>query len=247
MSNFETFNQLHFQADPFILPNVWNVKSAKVIESIGFKAMATSSGAIADSLGYKDGEEIPFNELLYIVKRIRACTSIPVSGDLERGDTNDPSILNEYIQNLIDVGVAGINLEDAQGEDIYLRKLSGVKNYLDKTGQRLFINARSDVFLQKLPNPLETTLKRAAKYKEAGANGLFVTAVNDSVIIKEIVDSISLPVNVVSVPKLPSVSTLAACGIKRISMAVFLYNATYNKTEKLMKEIYDRQSFEPLF
>src|SRR5688500_1246632 len=87
MTNFETFYQLHQQPAPFILANVWNVKSAKIVEACGFKAMATSSGAIADSLGYRDGEEIPFSELLYVVKRIRSCTTIPLSVDLERGYT----------------------------------------------------------------------------------------------------------------------------------------------------------------
>ena len=247
MTNFETFHQLHHQAAPFILANVWNVKSAKVVEACGFKAMATSSGAIADSLGYKDGQEIPFDELLYVVKRIKLCTSIPLSVDLERGYTDDLSLLNDHIQNLIDVGVAGINLEDAQGEENYLRKLSSIKNYLVKTSQQFFVNARTDVFLQKLPGPLETTLKRAARYKDAGADGLFVTAVDDTDLIKKIVASTSLPVNVVGVPKLSTISTLAACGVKRISMAVFLYKATYNQTEMIAKEILNEQSFKPLF
>jgi len=247
MTNFETFYHLHHQPAPFILANVWNVKSAKIVEVCGFKAMATSSGAIADSLGYRDGEEIPFSELLYVVKRIRSCTTIPLSVDLERGYTDDLSLLNDHIQNLIDIGVAGINLEDAQGEDSYLRKLSGIKSYLDKTSQRLFVNARTDVFLQKLPSPLETVLKRATRYKEAGADGLFVTAVDDTEVIKKIVATTSLPVNVVGVPKLSPVSMLTACGVKRISMAVFLYKATYNKTEMMAKDILHGQSFEPLF
>jgi 2-methylisocitrate lyase-like PEP mutase family enzyme len=246
MTNFETFHQLHHLAAPFLLANVWNVKSAKVVEASGFKAMATSSGAIADSLGYRDGEEIHFQELLYVVRRIKLCTSIPLSVDLERGYTDDLSLLNDHIQKLIDAGVAGINLEDAQGEDSYLKKLNSIKNHLVKTNQQLFINARTDVFLQKLPNPLEITLKRAAKYKEEGADGLFVTGVNDTELIKEIVASTSLPVNVVGVPKL-SVSALTACGVKRISMAIFLYKATYTKLEMMAKEILKEQSLESLF
>jgi len=180
MNYFEQFHQLHNQARPFILANVWNVKSARIVEAGGFEAMATSSGAIADSLGYKDGEQIPFSELLYVVKRIRSCTSIPLSVDLERGYTDDLTLLNEYIQMLIDAGVAGINLEDAQGEHIYLKKLSSIKNYVTKTNQQLFINARTDGFLQKLPSALETTLQRAGLYQDAGADGLFVTGVNDT-------------------------------------------------------------------
>jgi len=246
MNNFEKFHQLHSQAKPFILANVWNVKSAEVVERSGFEAMATSSGAIADSLGYKDGEQIPFSEMLYVVKRIRACTNIPLSVDLERGYTDDLALLNEQIQKLIDTGVAGINLEDAQGEHIYLQKLSSIRNYLTRTNQQLFINARTDGFLQKLPSPLETTLSRARLYQEAGADGLFVTGLKDPQIIKEIVSATPLPVNVVSVPGL-SVTDLTECGVRRVSMAVFLYRATYSKMEIMAKDILIGRSFDPLF
>jgi 2-methylisocitrate lyase-like PEP mutase family enzyme len=247
MSDYETFHQLHYQSQPLILANVWNAKSAQIAESSGFKAVATSSGAIAESLGYKDGENIPFSELLYIVQRIKASISIPLSVDVERGYTDDLELLNKHIQQLIDCGVVGINLEDAQGEDIYLKKLNGIKNYLVKTNQQLFINARTDGFLQKLPSPLETTINRARLYKEAGADGLFVPGVQDTEIIKEIVSSTTLPVNVVNANKTLSIAALANCGIKRISMAVLLYKATYKKVEMMTKEILDKQSFESLF
>jgi 2-methylisocitrate lyase-like PEP mutase family enzyme len=247
MGDYETFHQLHYQSQPLVLANVWNGKSAQIAESSGFKAVATSSGAIAESLGYKDGENIPFAELLYIVQRIKASISIPLSVDMERGYTNDLKLLNENIQKLIDTGVVGINLEDAQGEDIYLKKLNGIKNYLAKTNQQLFVNARTDVFLQKLPNPLETTIRRAKLYKEAGADGLFVTGVQDIKIIKEIVSSTTLPVNVVNANKSLSLAMLADCGVKRVSMAVLLYKATYKKVEVMAKEILDKQSLEILF
>jgi 2-methylisocitrate lyase-like PEP mutase family enzyme len=247
MTDYEKFRQLHHQSTPLILANVWNAKSAQITESSGFKAVATSSGAIAESLGYKDGEHIPFAELIYIVERIKACVSIPLSVDMERGYTDDLKLLNEHIQELIDIGAVGINLEDAQGEDIYLKKLNSIKNYLSKTNQQLFINARTDAFLQKFPSPLETTIKRAELYKEAGADGLFVTGVQDTKIIREIVSSTILPVNVVNAGKTLTLPALADCGVKRISMAVLLYKATYKKVEMMVKEILEKQSFEPLF
>ena len=238
---------MHYQSTPLILANAWNAKSAQLSEQAGFKAVATSSGAIAESLGYKDGEQIPFVELLYMVQRIKASISIPLSVDMERGYTNDIEVLNENIQKLIDAGVAGINLEDAQGEDIYLKKLSSIKNYLVKTNQQLFINARTDVFLQKLPSPLETTIKRAKLYKEGGADGLFVTGVQDTETIKEIVTFTTLPVNVVGAGKVASIATLADSGVKRVSMAVLLYKATYKKAEMMATKILNKQSLEPLF
>jgi len=203
MNQYEKFYQLHQQQKPFILANAWNARSAQLIEEAGFEAIGTSSGAISNSLGYEDGEKIPFNELLYIVQRIKSCTNIPLSVDVERGYTNDLNVLTDNIQKLIDSGVSGINIEDAQGEEIYLRKLESIKNYLVKTNQQLFINARTDVFLQKLPSPLETTLKRAKLYQDAGADGLFVPAVSDTAVINEITSFTTLPVNMVGTSKLP--------------------------------------------
>lgn len=246
MDHYQTFLNLHHQDGPFIIGNAWNAKSALIIQNAGFDAIATSSGAIADSLGYKDGEQIPFDELLYIVKRIRASTSIPLSVDIERGYSNS-GISVRYIQSIIDTGAVGINLEDNQGQEIFLKKLEALSNYLDKTNQRLFINARTDVFLQKLPNQLETVITRAALYKNAGANGLFVTGIQDTEKIKEIVSAVALPVNVVGVSSIASVSVLAACGVKRISMAGMLYSAGYQKINAIVNTIRAENSLNALY
>lgn len=246
MTDYEKFHQLHWQPEPLVVANAWNAKSAQIAESSGFKAVATSSGAIADSLGYKDGEHIPFAEMLYVVQRIKASISVPLSVDFERGYTDDLNLLTEYIQQLLDAGVVGINLEDVQGEDVYLKKLISIKNYLRKTGQQLFINARTDAFLQKLPSPLETTIRRARLYEEAGAHGFFVTGIQDTETIKEIVSSTTLPVNVVGTGKLASIPALARCGVKRVSMAVLLYKATYKNVELMAKEILTTQSLATL-
>ncbi|MFN8355464.1 MAG: isocitrate lyase/phosphoenolpyruvate mutase family protein [Spirosomataceae bacterium] len=246
MNTYESFYQLHHQDQPFILANAWNVNSAKIIEKSRFAALGTSSGAISNSMGYEDGEKMPFNELLYIVQKITAKVKIPVSVDFERGYTDNLSELTNNINKLIEAGVVGINLEDAQGEEIYLKKLFAIKNHLVKTNQNLFINARTDGFLQKLDFPLELTIKRAKQYQEAGADGLFVTGVQQLNDIQNIVSATPLPVNIVAVPKLYSVSQLAAIGVKRISMAVFLYKATYATIEALAKEVVSANSFEKL-
>lgn len=247
MNHYQTFYELHHRQQPLVIANAWNAKSAQIIEKAGFEAIATSSGAIADSLGYKDGENIPFDEMMYIIQRIKAVSSIPLSVDMERGYTDDPKILKENIQKIIDTGVAGINLEDHQGEEIYLRKLYTIRNYLQQSNQQLFINARTDVFLQKLPNPLETVIVRAGLYKDAGAEGLFVTGVQDTDLIKAIVSAVSLPVNVVGVSSLSSVELLADCGVKRISMAGILYTAGYKKTEVLATAIKAANSLAALY
>ena len=247
MNNYERFYQLHHQAVPFVLPNAWNVKSAQLINQSGFYAVGTSSGAISNSMGYEDGEKMPFKELLYIVQRITKNVTIPVSVDLERGYTDNMSELTNNIEALIDAGVVGINIEDAQGEELYLRKLTAIKNHLEKNNHKLFINARTDGFLQKLDSPIELTIKRAKLYKEAGADGLFVTAVSDAAIITKIASSITLPLNVVGTPKLASIQDLSGSGVRRISMAVLLYKASYAQLNKLIEEVNVKKSFVPLF
>ena len=247
MNDHEQFYRLHHQSAPLVIANAWNAKSAQIIQAAGFDAIATSSGAIADSLGYRDGEQIPFDELLYIVRRIKASTSIPLSVDMEKGYSDNPDQLQDHIQKLIEIGVAGINIEDSQDETLFLRKLERIKSYLTKTGQQLFINARTDGFLLKIDRPLEQTILRARRYEDAGADGLFVTGIQDPAFIREISSATSLPVNVVGNPGLSSFKALADCGVKRISMAVLLYKATYKQLERITVDINAEASLSPVF
>jgi len=247
MDHYQLFYNLHHQELPLVVGNAWNAKSAQMIEKAGFDAIATSSGVIADSLGYKDGEQIPFEEMLYMVRRIKSVINIPLSVDMERGYTNDLQELTGNIQKIIDIGAVGINLEDNQGEEIYLEKLYAITDYLKSTNKQLFINARTDVFLQKLPNPVETVIARAKLYKAAGANGLFVTGVQDTGIIKQIVAAVDLPVNVVGVSAIADVQLLAHCGVKRVSMAGILYTASYRKINELITAIKAENSLARLY
>lgn len=247
MNQYQIFYDLHHQAQPLLLANAWNVKSAQIIEKAGFNAIATSSGAIANSLGYNDGEQIPFEELLYIVKRIKASTNIPLTVDLERGYTNDLDVLNSHIQQIIDIGATGINIEDNQGEDIFLEKLKSITKYLTHTNQKLFINVRTDVFVQKLDNPIETVINRAKLYKDAGADGLFVIGLKDLETTEKIAHSVPLPLNVVGISSLSSVEELTRIGVKRISMAGILYSAGYEKINSLVKTIKEENSLSKLY
>ena len=247
MNQFENFYQLHNRNEPLLIANAWNAKSAQVIEKVGFEAIATSSGAIAASMGYPDGEQMPFAEMLYVISRIKAATNLPLTVDFERGYTDDLTILNEQLQQLIDTGAVGINIEDNQGEDLYLRKLSSIKNYLTRTGQQLFINARTDGFLQKVEQPLETTIRRASLYKNAGADGLFVTGIQDADMIRQIASSTSLPVNLVGNPKFSDIRILGDLGVKRISMAGNLFGAVYKRTEAILTDIKTENSLSNLF
>lgn len=247
MDHYNTFRRLHHRERPFILANVWNVQSALVMEQNGFEAIGTSSGAIAHSLGYQDGEDISFDELLYVVQRISSNVQVPLTVDMERGYAMDEKRLTDNIQRLIDAHVVGINIEDTQGEAIYLKKLYTIRDYLEKSNQKLFVNARTDGFLKKLDKPLKLTIRRAEMYRDAGADGLFVTGLSDLALIKEIAASIPLPLNVIGNSKLLSIGDLTDCGVKRVSMAGTLYKVVYGYLGKLAKEIMDRRTFESLY
>jgi 2-methylisocitrate lyase-like PEP mutase family enzyme len=189
---------------------------------------------------------MPFAEMLYIISRIKAATSLPLSVDFERGYTDDLTLLNQHVQQLIDTGVVGINLEDNQGEELYLKKLASIKNYLLQTGQQLFLNARTDGFLQKVDSALETTIRRAGLFKDAGADGLFVTGVQDEEVVRQLVAATTLPVNVVGVAKLSSIQALTDLGVKRISMAGILFGAVYKKAETVLAGVKAENSFSGL-
>ncbi|MGC4035183.1 MAG: isocitrate lyase/phosphoenolpyruvate mutase family protein [Chitinophagaceae bacterium] len=252
MNSYETFVQLHQQKSLLILANSWDVYSARLAEKNGYKAIATSSLAIAVALGYEDGENIPFSELLYMVKRIVSGVSIPVTVDLEAGYSDTIEGIISNIDQLIDAGVVGINFEDAKKRELvsvdsFCEKLKGIRNHLNKSKRNLFINARTDGYLLKVPSPQSVTIERIRKYETAGASGIFVPFVSDIDAIKEITSAVSLPVNILSMPGLPSFSDLAKVGVHRVSLGSTLFRATYRNAEKLMQEVNEKQNVAALF
>ncbi|GAB2832469.1 isocitrate lyase/PEP mutase family protein [Ferruginibacter profundus] len=252
MNQFETFLQLHKQATPLLLGNCWDVSSAKILEAAGFKAIATSSMAVAQSLGYNDGQHMPFELLLATAKRIQQNITVPFSVDLERGYSTTIKGIIQNIVQLHDIGVAGINLEDSangtmEAAPAFAKTISGIANYLAQKNIPLFINARTDAFLVKLPDALEETLQRIKVYENTGASGIFVPFIKNESDIKSIVAATTLPVNILPVPGLPDMATLTAIGVKRISLGSALFNAYKTQTTNTIRLIMQQQSFEPLF
>src|SRR5258706_5241283 len=177
MSQYEKFFQLHHGDDPVLIGNVWDATSAKVFERNGFKAIATSSAALARTMGYEDGENIPFDLLLKIVERIISSVSIPLSVDMETGYSNYIEVILQNIDRLNELGVAGFNIEDSSrsGErklrstDEFQKIISAIKDHLEKKNMKMFINARTDAYLVNLPSPLVETIQRIKAYENAGA------------------------------------------------------------------------------
>ncbi len=249
------FKDFHDQTDPILICNVWDVNSAKIAEQLNFQAIGTSSGAIATMLGYPDGEKISFDELLYIVTRIRKKTTIALTVDLESGYSRDAFEIVEHIKKLEQLGVIGINIEDSivRAKRVIMTRLDFAK-LLDKICTRLiqsniktFINVRTDTFLLGLPNAVSETLVRANTYQESGAHGIFVPCIEKEEDIETVVKNIDIPLNVMCMPKLPKFEILKSLGVKRISMGNFIFNKISVNLKKKLVTIQNDKSFKNLF
>jgi 2-methylisocitrate lyase-like PEP mutase family enzyme len=236
-----------------LIGNVWDVASAKLFEEAGFKAIATSSAAIANSLGYEDGQNMPFGLMLETVQRIKKSISIPLSVDMERGYANTIPGIIQNIEKLHEAGVIGINIEDSlkdsrlRSVESFQKLISCIANHLSRKNMQLFINARTDAFLLKLPNAPNETILRANAYEAAGANGLFVPFMTSITDIKKVVAVTSLPVSVFFCKGLPDFKTLTGAGVKRISMGTALYKAIKKDLQKRIETIQKAQSVNSIF
>jgi 2-methylisocitrate lyase-like PEP mutase family enzyme len=245
-SKFETFKELHQATELFVLPNVWNVKSAEFFQGRSIPAIATSSAAVADSLGYEDGEGMPFSDYLFVIKRILSSVQMPLSVDLEMGYGKSEEEIYVNMLKLIELGVAGINIEDsivsAAGRVLkdakgFARMIENSKNRLVLANSDLFINVRCDTFLLNVENKQQETRRRLMVYEAAGADGIFLPCICDEEDIAEAATHTRLPLNVMCVPGLPDFGTLNELGVKRVSMGPLLFNRVYDNMETVFHGI----------
>ena len=253
--SIENFKKLHFVNKPLLLANVWDVISAKAAEKAGFLAIGTSSHAIANMLGYEDGQNIPFDEMLFVIERIKKSVNIEVSADIESGFTEDLATLNQYIEKLVDVGIVGINLEDGNTDEekrkladssILSNKIKSVKDYLKSKGKDIFINARIDTYTTKVNHPLDETLKRAKLYKEAGADGIFVPLIEDKNEIETVINEIGLPLNIFVTPNLNSYRLISQLGVHRISSGNKVFAKVTDFTNDFFKDLNESKDLSTL-
>jgi 2-methylisocitrate lyase-like PEP mutase family enzyme len=236
-AKFQTFNDLHQSADLFILPNVWNAKSAIVFQEKGFPAIATSSAAVAGSLGYLDGEGMPFRDYLFVINRILCSVQIPLSVDMEMGYGATDEEICGHILTLAGMGVAGINIEDSiidrSGRVLkearqFAETIGHIKNKLVSAAIDIFINVRCDAYLLSVENKRQETSRRVKMYEAAGADGIFLPCICDEDDISSAVRDTTLPLNVMYMPGLPGVEQLQLLGVKRVSMGPFSFNKMYD-------------------
>ena len=252
MSKFETFKKLH-TADLFILPNAWTPESAMLLEQCGYPAVGTSSAAVAASLGYSDGEGMPFEDYFFIIKRITASVTIPVTIDMEMGYGKIDAAIYDNLRKLVDAGVVGINIEDSmisngkrvlKPADRFAQTIEFLKNKLNESGRSLFLNVRCDTFIAE--NTIGETANRLKLYESAGADGIFLPFISKKEDIKQAVANTKLPLNVMCIPGLPEIGELNQLGVKRVSMGPFLHNKAYGVAKELAKTVLDQKSLKSI-
>jgi 2-methylisocitrate lyase-like PEP mutase family enzyme len=234
---------LHRPGDPLMLLNVWDSRSARLVAAAGLPAVATSSAAIADSLGYHDGEATPVGEMLDAITRIAVAVAVPVTADLERGYRMSPT---ELVERLAATGAAGCNLEDSDPRtgvliDAERRAdfLAEVRSAGRRCGIDLVINARIDTFLTKPGGDpaarLAETVRRARLYQAAGVDCVYPILLSDDSAIADLVAAISAPVNLLANDHTPA--RLAELGAARISFGARLYAASKDHLAGLIAEL----------
>lgn len=221
MSN-PTFRSLHDAADLLLLPNAWDAGSARLIESLGAKAIATTSAGVAWSRGYPDGDALPIEQLLATAREIARVVRVPLSVDIEAGYSDDPAAVASVVAGVIDAGAQGINIEDGAGSpELLCAKIEAARQSAARSGVDLFINARTDIYLRGLASgeaAVEAVVRRAERYRAAGCDGLFVPGLADGRAIAAVAGAIGpLPLNIMLVPGLPSLDLLRTQGVRRLS------------------------------
>ncbi len=245
---------MHESELPLIICNVWDVPSAQIARRLGFRAIGTSSAAIAAMLGYRDGEEISFEEVFYIVQRIRSAVDLPLTVDIEAGYGATADQVARNIILLNDLGVCGVNIEDSYcnpgrtllGVDVFAGKLAEICKILAESECEIFVNVRTDTFLLGLENALEETIIRGNRYREAGADGIFVPCITSNNDISEVVSQLSLPLNVMCTPRMPNFEVLGGLGVKRISMGNYAFDKVGQLLDEELSTILTDNSFEKL-
>lgn len=255
------FLKYHQDEEILVLLNSWDAGSSKLIEACGYKAIATTSMGIAASLGYPDCQVITLPEMIEAITKIVKAVNAPVTVDIEAGYGNNLNEIINSIQKIIATGIVGINIEDSIDlnpvlidEMEFCERISAIRELSDSLGFHLVINARTDSFYTSTGSSqekLSESIKRGNKYREAGADCIFVQPVWDKETIKTLVKEINAPVNILSNPAIgaglpPSVRELQDMGVSRLSLGSSLMKATLAIIKKVADELSEHGTYDLL-
>lgn len=251
----ERFRALHDGPAMLVLPNAWDVVTARVLEGAGFPAIATTSAGIAWAAGYADGERISRAEMLAVVRRITAAVRIPVTADMEAGYGTTPEAAAETARGVIAAGAVGLNLEDGTSHgtlvepELQMDRIRAVREAAGSARMPLVLNARTDAFEVTQWSPTErltAALRRANGYRAAGADCLFVPHVSDAPTIGRLAREIDGPLNVIAGPPAPPLPELARLGVRRASLGPRLVQATLGLLRRIAAELLERGTYDAM-
>jgi len=252
-----TLRAMHRGPKLLLLPNAWDVASARIFEESGFGAIATTSAGVAFSLGYPDGQKISKEEMLARVARIARAVKVPVTADVESGYGGRPEDAAQTAREVIAAGAVGMNLEDATHNDetplvelpLQLEKIHAVKEAAMKARVLLVLNARTDVYLLEVGSPAtryDEALKRLIAFRDAGAECVFIPGVRDPETIARFVRDLQCPINILAGPGSPSIPELERVGVARVSLGSGPMRATLGFLQRMAKELRSRGTYSSL-
>jgi 2-methylisocitrate lyase-like PEP mutase family enzyme len=255
----EAFLRMHDRSQILLLPNAWDAASARIFEDAGFSAVATTSAGVSYTAGYPDGEAIPLEDMVTIVRWIARAVAFPVTADIESGFGSSPREVGETVRMVIEAGAVGVNLEDTvhgaeHGTDrqlydlpIAVERIRAARDAAEAAGVPIVINGRTDVFLLGIgekASRFEHAVRRLNAYREAGADCLYPIGYLDPETIASLVKAINGPINVIGVPGTPPVSELQKLGVARVSTASGPARIAMTATRKLATDLVRNGNFE---
>lgn len=242
------FRQLHRGPNVLILPNAWDVASARIFEDAGYPAIATTSAGIAYSLGYPDGQHIPREEMMARIGRIARAVHVPVTADIEAGYGPTVADVAKTTSELIQLGVVGMNLEDGSGDpthplidfELAIDKIKAARQAAVNVRAQIVINGRTDVYLLPAGNSdadYSEALRRLLAFRDAGADCVFAPGLKDAETIGRLAKAVECPLNILAGPGSPSIPELAKLGVARVSVGSGPMRATLGLLRRLAEEL----------
>lgn len=253
----ESFRRLHHGPNILVLANCWDVASARVLEAEGAPAIATSSAGVAYTLGYPDGQRISRDEMLAVVARVAKAVKVPVTADVESGYGPRPEDAARTAQAVIAAGAVGMNLEDSTEESdtalievsLAVEKIRAVREAGSRAGVPLVINARTDVYLNQVGAPdsrYDHALRRAAAFRDAGADCIFLPGVREPELITRFVKDLKFPINILAGPGFPIIADLQRLGVARVSLGSKPMLAGLGLLRRLVNELRQKGTYTSL-
>ena len=239
----DQFRALHIPGDPLLIPNPWDVGSARVLVSLGFRALATTSSGFAATLGRLDGS-VTRDEAVAHGGQVAAAVDVPVSADLENGFADDPADVAATVRAAVEAGLAGCSVEDWSGSAIYDAALAAerIAAAVEAASGQLVITARSENYLHERDD-LADTIARLQSFAAAGADVVYAPGVVDSSELRTLIGEVGRPVNVLALPSAPPVAELAHLGVARISVGGAFAFAAVGALAEAGRELLDNGTY----